>query len=471
MVAGRIRCALEQDELEHLNVPRYRFSVQASTVLIPRATYRIQFRKEYPFAKAEELAPYLHDLGISHLYASPILTARAGSNHGYDVVDFTKINPELGGEDGFRSMARTLRGHGIGIILDIVPNHMAVGGADNAAWLDVLRHGRASQYAAWFDIDFDTDVPGLRGKLLAPYLGRPYREVIEAGELRLMPDEATNQYAVWYHHHKFPIRPDDESEIGQVGIDAYAEPARLHDLLEKQNFRLAWWRTAGDMVNYRRFFDITELAGVRIENPDAFEAMHAIAFRLYAEGLIDGVRVDHIDGLSDPAAYCRALRSRLDALQRERPGTLADTAAYIVVEKILAGDEYLVESWPVDGTTGYDFMNEISALQHDGKGEQILDRLWSDISNRHLDFEQEEILARDEMLRVNFQGQCSGLVDGLIACAETLLGDRDLTRAAMQRAVTSLIQHVRVYRSYATGAADSPGPGTAFEQALAAAAA
>ena len=437
--------------------------------MTPRSTYRIQFRKEFPFAKAEALAPYLRTLGISHLYSSPILTARSGSNHGYDVVDFTRINPELGGEDAFRSMARTLRDHGVGIILDIVPNHMAVGGSDNAPWLDVLHKGRNSRYASWFDIDFDTDEEGLNGKVLAPFLGKPYRTTLESGELELRKDAETGECSIHYHHHRFPIRPEDQAEVARRASDFYQDHEQLHAILERQNYRLAWWRTAGDRVNYRRFFDITELAGIRIENPDAFEALHRVAFELYEQGLIDGARVDHIDGLSDPAAYCRALRTRLDELQARRPGSLADVRAFVVVEKILAGGEYLALDWSVDGTTGYDFMDEVSALQHHGAGDAILSAIWSEQSGRHLTFEQEEIIARDEMLRVNFHGQCETVVNVMYELVEELVGDRDLTRAALYRALTSIIRHFRVYRTYATGGETSIGPGPAFQTAYEAA--
>ena len=435
----------------------------------PRATYRLQFHQDFPFEKGEALAPYLQRLGISHVYASPILTARAGSNHGYDVVDFRAINPELGGIDAFRRMANAFNAHGIRIILDIVPNHMAVGGADNFAWLDVLENGPASAYASWFDIDFDGPDPELKGKVLAPYLGAPYDEVLASGELRLIEDDALSKLAVAYHHHRFPIRPQDIDETRSGGLTRFADPAMLHALLERQNYRLAWWRTAGDRINYRRFFDITELAGVRIENREAFEAIHRVIFDLYAEGLIDGVRVDHIDGLTDPASYCALLRERLDGLAEKRPVEFAQTRAYIVVEKILAADEWTPDGWPVEGTTGYDFMNEVSALQHDDAARQSLEEGWAAISGRTAHFDEEEIEARREMLRVNFCGQLESAVDAMASLKSSLANDRDLTRAALHRALASLIEHFRVYRVYATGRAGTPPPGDAFEQAMAAA--
>ena len=434
--------------------------------MIPRATYRIQFHKDFPFSAAAVLAPYLRDLGISHLYASPILTARSGSNHGYDVVDCTRINPELGGEAAFRSLAKMLRDHDIGIILDIVPNHMAVGGADNPMWLDLLENGRASRYAQWFDVDFDTETPGLSGKILAPFLGSPYEDVLRGGEIKLVHDEALGKFVATYFHHRFPIRPEDQDEIGRQGLEAFGDPDALHSLLERQNFRLAWWRTAGDIINYRRFFDVTELAAIRMDSSDAFEAVHKIAFELYAEGLIDGVRVDHIDGLADPTAYCLVLRERLAELQSKRSGKLSEQAAYIIVEKILAADEPMPGAWPVEGTSGYDFMNEVSALQHNESGEALLESFWADVSERHLSFEDEEIAAREQMLRVNFYGQSENLADTFFLLAAKMGDSRDLSRGAISRALTALIKHFRVYRSYATGKPDSPGAGEAIDIAL-----
>ena len=436
----------------------------------PRATYRIQFHKAFPFKKGEALAGYLQRLGVSHVYSSPILTARAGSSHGYDVVDFCAVNPELGGMEAFRSMAAALRSHGIGIILDIVPNHMAVGGADNFAWLDVLEHGPASAYASWFDIDFDGLDVELRGKILAPYLGAPYREVLASGELELVEDAQLGKLAIAYHHHRFPIRPQDVDEVRSGGLERFDDPDLLHDLLERQNFSLAWWRVAGDRVNYRRFFDITELAGVRIENREAFETTHRIIFDLYAEGLIDGVRIDHIDGLTDPAGYCDMLRKRLDELQAQRPKELAQEPTYVVVEKILAAREWLPDAWPVEGTTGYDFMNEVSALQHDDAAKAALQDGWAALSGRHASFEEEEIAARKEMLRVNFCGQLETVVDAMTTLKPRMGDDdRDLTRAALHRALSALVEHFRVYRVYATGRVDTPLPGEPYEEAMTAA--
>jgi (1->4)-alpha-D-glucan 1-alpha-D-glucosylmutase len=444
---------------------------------IPSASYRLQLHKGFDFAAAAARVAYFARLGVSHLYLSPILKARAGSMHGYDVVDPGVINPELGGEAGFRALAAAAAAQGLGLVLDIVPNHQAVWQADNAAWLDVLEHGRASAHASTFDIDFETHEPGLAGKVLAPVLGKPYGEALADGDIRLVWDEALGKLAFAYGPHRVPLRPQDVAEVAagadpaQADLAAWNQPHALHALLQRQNARLAWWRTAGDAVNWRRFFDINELAGVRVEDPGVFEAQHAVTFRLYAEGLIDGVRVDHIDGLSDPAAYARALRSRLVALNAERPAHAPRDGPWIVVEKILGPGEALAEDWGVDGATGYDFMDQVSALQHSGGGRAALGALWREQSGGSAVFDHAEIAARTEILETAFAGQLARLAETFAALARLDLASRDLTVEGFRRALVALIARLRVYRSYATGRAGGPAPGAAFDEALEAAAA
>lgn len=400
--------------------------------MTPRATYRIQFHAGFTFADAAGLADYLADLGISHLYASPITTAKAGSMHGYDVVDPTTINPALGGENGFRAMAAALRDRGIGIIVDIVPNHMGVGGDENAWWLDVLERGQASHYARFFDIDWAPT-----GKLLAPFLGQPYDEALASGALRVSDDGAA---VIAHDAHRFPIRPEDRAEVA-ADPRAYDDLDRLNDLLERQHYRLAWWRTAADEINWRRFFDISELAALRIEDEAVFDAVHALPLRLYAEGLIDGLRIDHVDGLSDPPGYCRRLRA---AMEERRPG------GYLVVEKILAADEALPKSWQTDGTSGYDFMNEVAALLHDPAGEAPLTALWTELSGRPGDFHAEERAARIETLERTFPGQ----IDTVAAAFHAIAG-RDMTKGMIRRALTATLIAFDAYRSYAGSAEDN----------------
>ena len=382
--------------------------------MTPSATLRLQFHRGFTFADAASLVPYVARLGISHLYASPIATARPGSQHGYDVIDATRVNPELGGEEGLRALSSTLAAAGLKLILDIVPNHMAADAA-NAWWADVLRHGRASRFARWFDIDWEAD-----DKVLLPILGRPLDEVQAAGELLRDGD------AFRYFSHRLPA------------VDGG---------LERQHWRLAWWRSAGDRINWRRFFDINELVCLRMEEPEAFEAVHALPLRLHAEGIVDGLRIDHVDGLGDPAAYCRTLRARL------KPG------AWLVVEKILLAGESLPADWGCDGTTGYDFMDEVNALQHDAAGERVLAGAWSALSGRPADFAAEEEPARREILARSFGAQ-------LDACAASFEGG-ELARPTLCRVLGELLAHFPVYRTYGRDGVLSPADRAVLDRAAA----
>jgi (1->4)-alpha-D-glucan 1-alpha-D-glucosylmutase len=399
--------------------------------MIPRATLRLQFHKGFTFADAQAQTGYFKALGISHVYASPITVARAGSPHGYDVIDPTRVNPELGGEDALRRFVMALRDAGLGLIIDIVPNHMAADAA-NAWWWDVLARGPASRYAPYFDIDFDAEDNGVRRKVLLPVLGRPLREVLAAGEITLAhePDGPV----LCYFQHRFPAA---EAIAG--------EP--LEALLARQSYRLAWWRSANDAINWRRFFDINELIALRQEHAPAFEDTHRLILRLYVEGLIDGVRIDHVDGLSDPAAYCWTLRQRLEALTSERPAAAPRGRAYLVVEKILLRDETLPTDWGCDGTSGYDAMNELSALQHDARGERALADLWHAVSGRP-SFAAEEQAARREIMARSFSGQLEACARAFHAVSDT--EGAELTRPALRRGLTELLAHFPVYRGYGT---------------------
>jgi (1->4)-alpha-D-glucan 1-alpha-D-glucosylmutase len=418
--------------------------------MTPRATYRLQFRKEFTFKDASDVAPYLARLGVSHIYASPILAARAGSSHGYDVVDHARISDELGGEEGLRRLVETLKTHGMGLIVDIVPNHMATGW-ENAWWMDVLEHGRTSDYARCFDIDWAPPDPTLRNKVLLPVLGAPLAETLARGEIEAVRDEHTGKQALSYAGHRFPLRAQD----GQIAPEDFRRPEALREWLERQHYRLAWWRTAGDLINWRRFFDINDLVALRMEDDDVFEAVHAKMLALYQQGLVDGFRVDHVDGLADPRAYCRKLRARLDAL---RPG------GYLVVEKILASGERLPADWGVDGSTGYDFMNDVSAMLHDPAGAEPLVRAWTEISGRTSDFHVEEREARRELLLSKFHGAYEAVARSFSA-VEPDVG-RDMTDGAFRRALFRLLGELRSYRTYATGDRNSPAPGSFFEEAV-----
>lgn len=410
-----------------------------------RATARLQLHGGFTFDDAAARVPYLRDLGISHLYASPILRARHGSRHGYDVVDPTQVSPELGGEEGLRRLVAALRAHAMGLVVDIVPNHTAVG-SENAWWLDVLAHGPRSAHAAFFDIDWKVPDAALRGKLLAPFLGRPYGEALAAGEIRLEFDASAPRFQARYFGHVFPIAPRDLHVPPPEGVAAVLQAhdpgtpagrARLHRLLERQHYRLAWWQAARDEINWRRFFDLAEYAGLRVEEPAVFEAVHATIFRLHDAGLIDGVRVDHVDGLADPRGYCRRLRARLGP------------RAYIVVEKILAPGERMPRDWRVDGTTGYSFMNDVAALLHDAAGAQPLAALWSDLSGRTAEFAVEERAARRRIAEEALAAELAAAALALHRVARASLATRDVSLGAIRRVLLELLVRFPVYRLYA----------------------
>ncbi len=466
-----------------------------------RATARLQFHRDFPLDRATDLVPYLHALGISHIYASPLLTSRPGSTHGYDIVDHSEIDPELGGEAALRRLVAALRQRDMGLVLDIVPNHMGVGGADNAWWLDVLEWGRASPYAEFFDIDWDPPDPTLRGRLLAPFLGASYGDVLSAGDLVLHFDAADGRFFVSaYGAHRFPIAPRDYPTIlraadeelvdlatpfadGRVtreraaagraalrqahgsraaafaaalaAFNGEAGRERLHRLLERQHYRLAWWRAAADEINWRRFFDINGLAGLRIERAEVFDATHEYVLRLYAEGLIDGLRIDHVDGLADPRGYCRKLRRKLQTAEAARPSGLRAPPAVIWVEKILAPGEGLPADWLTDGTTGYDFMNDVAALLHDPDGAGPLTTLWTALTNRPAVFAAEAIAARRQILRQTLSSELWATAAALHRISRRNLATRDWTLTALRRALEELLVHFHSYRIYAGAAGAS----------------
>ena len=418
---------------------------------IPRATARLQLHKDFTLDDATATVPYYAALGVSHLYASPILQARAGSTHGYDTVSHEQVNPELGGEDALRRLVAELRKHGMALLLDIVPNHMGVGGNDNAVWMDVLAHGPNGRYSKFFDVDWESDDPALRGKMLAPFLGRPYGEALAEGELKLAEQGPTG-LVLDYFDNWFPIRPEDVAAV-RADLSAYdsATPqgqARIHDLLERQHFRLSHWKLAADEINWRRFFDVTGLGGVRVEVPEVFEESHAVILRLYAEGLIDGLRIDHVDGLAQPGAYCRKLRRCMETAARQRPADAPRVEPYIIVEKILAPGEPMPADWRVDGTSGYDFMDQVGAVLHDQAGEAPLSLLWQEVSGSNRDFPAEERIARRQILRDNLAAERESCARALHRIARSSPMTRDIPLAAIRRVLTEVLVHFPVYRTY-----------------------
>jgi (1->4)-alpha-D-glucan 1-alpha-D-glucosylmutase len=475
-----------------------------------RATLRLQFHKGFTLEQAVPLVPYFASLGISHVYASPLLAARAGSMHGYDVVDPTRVNPELGGEPALRRLVGALREHDMGLILDIVSNHMAVGGSDNPWWLDLLEWGRLSPYGEFFDIQWHSPDPLMEGQLLLPFLGSDYGVALQEGTLKLHFNAQTGSFYVEHYDHHFPICPSDygellkpvealsslaerfstlsyqtdahslalplKEELQQLASDPQTLDAiqrnlahydsttkegfdKLHQLLERQSYRLASWRTAADDINWRRFFDINELGGLRVERPAVFEATHGKIFQLIEEGLVDGLRIDHIDGLADPRGYCRKLRRRVDLLA---PGRHLP----IYVEKILGAGETLHADWAVDGTTGYEFMNQLSLLQHDPDGEYVLGDLWQRRTERPAAFIEEAQLARQQILNGSLASDCESVAQALLQVARDDLMTRDLTLGAIRRALQALIVHFPVYRTYISAMGRSAQDEVFFQQAM-----
>jgi (1->4)-alpha-D-glucan 1-alpha-D-glucosylmutase len=448
----------------------------------PRATYRLQLRAEFGFNHAAAIAPYLARLGVSHVYLSPIFKARPGSVHGYDITDHNQLNPELGTEDEYESMIEAFRREGVGRILDVVPNHMGVWGADNPLWLDVLEWGPYSQYAGWFDIDWLAQ----DGKLLAPLLGAQYGEELRSGKLKLN-FEADGSFAVWaYDAHKLPIDPltfpqilghqnpaldrmadlfldlpqwrpqvaerartlkgelaslaDRDSDI-RAAIETRVKEfnndwRELDRLIGGQFWRIAFHRVAEDEINYRRFFNINDLAGLRVEVGPVFDHAHARIFRMLESGDIDGLRIDHIDGLFDPKAYLEALRAGVS-----RP-------FYLVVEKILASHESLRADWPVEGTTGYDYTNLSLGVLVDTGSEPAFTQAYHDFAEEDRNF---TTVARDGKLRI-MENEMASELNALGRRAAQLAGaspmTADLNRALLQRAIKEVVANFPVYRTY-----------------------
>lgn len=472
---------------------------------IPLATYRLQFTKDFGFDQAAALAPYFKDLGISHVYASPFLKARPGSTHGYDIVDHDRLNPELGGEEAFLRMSDALKAHGLGLILDFVPNHMGVGQADNAWWLDVLEWGQKSPYAASFDIDWDALPHRRHPGVLLPILGRPYGDALQAGEIELKYDVETGSFAAWYFTHKLPINPQRYSEMLRTIVNAAAaadDPAghelialaheyrnpndpsyrdaaalkqrlagitgaaaviergltayrgdagtgALHRLLERQHYRLAYWRVAFSAVNYRRFFDISDLAGLRVEDIKTFRAIHPLVMRLIAQDRLQGLRLDHIDGLRDPAQYTRRLSQHVRKVRRE--AGLAP-AFYIIVEKILADGEQMPSLPGVAGTTGYEWLNTISRVLVDGRGLEPLERTWRDFTGQRAAFDDMLDAAKLRVIVSMLASEFTVLSRALARIAAGHFSTRDYTIDRLRLALQLYAREFPVYRTYETAA-------------------
>jgi (1->4)-alpha-D-glucan 1-alpha-D-glucosylmutase len=481
------------------------------------STYRLQFRREFSFADAQRLVDYFEALGVSHLYASPVFKARPGSPHGYDVLDHSEVNPELGGEQGLTDLSRALAPHGMGLVLDLVPNHMCVASADNRWWADVLENGPASSFARYFDIDWSPPKEDLRDKVLLPILGDQYGRVLEKGEIRVERDGGT--FFARYLERTLPLAPKSWTVIldpVRVGLEAGlagdhpervelesiltaishlptrsernpekvqerqrekevikrrlaalldssaavreavraslddlngrpGDPRsfdRLEALLADQAYRLSHWQVATDEINYRRFFDINELAALRVEEPEVFEALHALPLRLAAEGIVSGFRIDHVDGLLDPADYLRRLPDDV----------------YVVVEKVLVDDERLRPGWAGQGTTGYDYLNAAGALLVDPAGRSALVQSYSAFTGRPERFFDVVYECKKLVLEVALSAELTVLARRLDRISEQHRYSRDFTLSTQQEALAEYVACFPAYRSYVTGEGDQVSP-------------
>lgn len=400
------------------------------------STYRLQLRPEFTFADALGVVDHLEALGVSHAYLSPVLQAAPGSTHGYDVVDHSRINTELGGEAGLRELAGALHARGIGVIADVVPNHMDVPTPlwHNRAMWSVLRDGPGSAYARWLDVDWT--VP--QRAVLMPVLGARIGDVLDAGELSLATEEVpvgedgavVTETVLRYYDHVLPVR-------------AGTEDLPMAELVDRQWYRLAYWRVADEELNYRRFFDVDTLAAVRVEDPDVFEATHRVLLDLFAEGVLDGFRIDHPDGLADPRGYLRRL-AEARGPQGQRP--------YVVVEKILEGEEQLPADWPCDGTTGYDTLRRISGVLVNPSAEAPLTLLHAEVGTSSGasvgDYHELVDTAKHEVVQGGQYAEVHRLVDLLVDICADDVHLRDHTRRALQDAVTELLVAMDRYRAY-----------------------
>jgi (1->4)-alpha-D-glucan 1-alpha-D-glucosylmutase len=501
-------------------------SAGGAPMVIPRATYRLQFHSKFTFDMATRIVPYLARLGISHVYASPFLKARPGSTHGYDITDHNAFNPEIGTEEEFDRFVHVLRQHGMGLMADIVPNHMGVMESDNAWWLDVLENGPAALHGQYFDIEWNPLSESLRGKVLIPILGEQYGASLEKGELKLHYDAPRGEFSICYYKHRFPIDPREYPRILGAGLDRLTartgnadpliaefqslitsfghlpprqdqsadkraervrdkelrkrqlaelcarsreigqfieenvamlngKPGRaesfdlLHQLLEAQAFRLAHWRVAGDDINYRRFFDINDLAALRMESEAVFEDTHRLVFRLLSEGKLDALRIDHPDGLYDPQQYFERLQRRGAAhLPDPNSGTALAKSIYLTVEKILAEHEHLPAEWPVHGTTGYEFLNQVNGLFVDSSGEKRIDRVYSSFIGRHIDYPHLLRESKALIIVTTLSSELNVLANLLNRIAKADRSTRDFTLNSLRRALVDVVVCFPVYRTY-----------------------
>lgn len=428
---------------------------------VPRATYRIQFNSQFTIGQATGILEYLEALGVSDLYASPLFPATPGSTHGYDVCCHNRLNPEIGSEEEAEEFFSKLKRMGMGLLLDIVPNHMAAHTA-NKWWRDVLENGQSSRFAEFFDIQWSSENPLMDGKVLLPVLGDRYGDVLKRGELRLAFENGT--FALAYFDHRFPLSPESAQELsrelqalksGAGGMDTEAflqrwnsrqnaagSMNRVEDLHRRQHYRLAFWKVAPEEINYRRFFDITGLISMKVEREEVFAATHQYLFELIKRGVLTGLRVDHPDGLWDPGEYFQRLQIRHEGANAGR--------LYIAVEKILSSDETLPEHWPVAGTTGYDFLNVVNGLFVSRENEPALTRIYQEFSGEKRELADIVFESKRQVLHSSFPGDFAKLCGCLHKLACLSPTSQDFTKQDLARALEAVLCSMPIYRTYVT---------------------
>ncbi|HZU32787.1 MAG TPA: malto-oligosyltrehalose synthase, partial [Candidatus Angelobacter sp.] len=502
----------------------------------PLSTYRLQFHAGFRFENARQLVGYLHALGISHVYSSPILKARAGSPHGYDITDHNQINPEIGSYEELKDLVRELKNYGMGQILDFVPNHMGIGPGTNPWWWDVLSNGRASEFAEFFDLDWDPLKPELRNKLLLPILGDQYGAELEAGHIQLVADE--NSLHVAYYDKLLPLDPQTIPMIFEPVVQEAPQELRnllsglrnlpshnategdmvrqrrraipslmqalkellaksaevreflqtavaranghpndpssfdlLHRILEAQVYRLANWRVSGEEINYRRFFDVNDLIGLCMENPKVFAATHQLVRHLLADDMIQGLRIDHCDGLLNPLQYMVRLQMLYAASQCSGATPhppLAENGIelemqqvfgqhdwmnqsaflYTVVEKILEPGEDLPPEWPVDGTSGYDFTTLVNGIFIERRNERAFTNLYQRFTGTSYDVDTLIYNSKKLIMHASLASEVNVLAHMLDAISVTDRYARDFTRKALRDVIRETIACFPVYRTY-----------------------
>ena len=444
------------------HTPGDRYGGPSRPRFVPASTYRLQIHAGFPLTAARAIVPYLARLGIGAIYTSPYFAAEPGSTHGYDVTNHNELSAEAGGAAAHAAFTDAIREAGLQHIVDFVPNHMGISTATNPWWRDVLANGPEAPSAHFFDIDWNPFKTELRRKLLLPILGDQYGQVLERGELRLQVHD--HQLTLAYFDHRLPINARDTPELQRLPDLPAAErdeilarfngvPGQprsfdaLHELLESQAYRLAYWRTASHEINYRRFFDVNTLAGLRVEDPAVFASIHQLLARLIHEGRVTGVRIDHPDGLFDPARYFEMLQDLaaqswgIDRAPGSRP-------LYVVAEKILSGRERLPARWAVHGTTGYNFINQVNGLFVEPANAKRMRRVYAKLTGRTQTFDDLLYEAKRLIMDTAMASELTVLAHMLDRIGESNRRSRDFTLHSLRDMLSEVVACFPLYRTY-----------------------